>query len=179
MANDNRPHGLESTQLSQPYPEFIEPFVKVVGASLAIFKNDVVYEVDGTTGSEDAPAIQAFGSGTPGTTIPLGVAVNYGAALSKTRHDIITSPYTRYEAQDNGSTDGFALADMGQRCNILASAGSTVTELSGHLLDEASLHATATRDVRLHRLLGVTDTAFGQYSRIIVSFLRTSQSIQV
>lgn len=178
MSNNDRPHGLEHTQLAQPYPEFIEPFRKLAAYGTAIFRNDVVYEVDGATGSEDAPAIQAWGSGTPGTTIPLGVACDYGPASTGTRHEIITSAHTRYEAQDNNDTDGFVLADMGQRCNIEAGAGSTTTELSGHELDESTLHASSTRDVRLHRLLGVPDNAFGSWSRIIVSFIRTSQSIQ-
>lgn len=179
MSNSDRPHGLESTQLAQPYPEFIEPFVKLVGYGTAIFKNDVVYEVDGAAGSGDAPAIQAWGSATPGTTIPLGVACNYAPTLTRSTHEVITSPFTRYEAQDNSDTDGFVLADMGQRANIEANAGSTTTELSGHELDESTLHATSTRDVRLHRLLGLPDNDFGPWSRIIVSFLRTSQSIQV
>lgn len=177
MANTDRPHGLEHEQLEQCYPSFIELYTKVAGYGTAIFKNDVVYEVDGASGSEDAPAIQAWGSATPGTTIPLGVSLDYGAVSSKTKHHIITSPWTRYEAQDNDDTDGFVLADMGQRCNVEANAGSTLTELSGHELDESTLHATDTKDVRLIRLLGAPDNAFGPWSRIIVNFIRTQLGV--
>jgi hypothetical protein len=51
----------------------------------------------------------------------------------------------RFQCQYSGSTP--ALADLTLNANILASAGSTVTGISGHTLNQATLAVTAALDV--------------------------------
>lgn len=53
----------------------------------------------------------------------------------------------RFIAQYSAST--VALADITKNANLLASAGSTVTGLSGHVIDQTSLNTTAALDFHL------------------------------
>lgn len=176
MANVDNPNGLQYGSWNVPYPPITKAFVKLAGVATGIFKNDVVHEVNGASGSGIAAAIEPFGTGTPGTTIPLGVALDYGAASTKTVHHIIVDKNAEYHAQDNDDTDGLVLADMGQRCNIEANAGSTVTLYSGHELDESTLHASDAKDVLLLRLLDAPDNVFGEHARIVVKFRSVSEN---
>lgn len=176
MANRDNPNGLMYSSLNRPFPPLIRTFIKLAAYGTAIFQNDAVHEVNGAAGSENAPAIEPWASATPGTTIPLGVAINYGPLSTKTRHHVIVDRDAEYHAQDNDDTDGFVLADMGQRANIEAGAGSTVTGFSGHELDESTLHASAARDVLLLRLWPDPDNVFGEHARILVKFRAVSES---
>jgi hypothetical protein len=176
MANQDAPNGFQYHSLHSSRPPVTETFIKLSSVGTAIFKNDVVHEVDGASGSENAAAIEPFGTGTPGTTIPLGVTVDFGAANLKTRHHVITEIKTYYHAQDDADTDGLALADMGKRTNVSVGAGSTTTKYSGHEIDETTVHASAARDLLLLRLLPIPNNAFGANSRVIVRFRALSQS---
>jgi hypothetical protein len=129
----------------------------------AIFMNDVVNrEADGNL----APG------GTPNTTTFQGVALNHGAALTLTKHLVIDSPDALYEAQDNGDVDGFAEADMGLMCDLEFNAGSAISGISGHEIDEsAAADSTADLDVKLLHLLDTPDNvAGGVHTRVEIVF---------
>lgn len=175
MPNVDAPNGLIYSSINQGHPPLTRTFIKLAAVGTAIFQNDVVHELNGATGSENAAAIEPWGTATPGTTIPLGVAINYGAVSSRTRHHVIVDPGAEYHAQDNDDTDGLVLADMGQRINVEAGVGSALTGYSGHELDESSLHASNAKDVLLLRLWPDPLNAFGEHARIIVKFRATSE----
>jgi hypothetical protein len=175
MANSDNPYGLQYMSMNRGFPPRIRTHIKIATYGTAIFQNDAVHEVNGAATSDPAAAIEPWASATPGTTIPLGVALNYGAASTKTRHHVIVDPDAEYHAQDNDDTDGFVIADMGQRCNIEANAGSTTTGFSGHELDESTLHVSDAKDVLLLRLYPDPLNAFGEHARIIVKFRATSE----
>lgn len=176
MSNRDNPHGFQYLSVNRPYPPLTRTFFKQVGEALAIFQNDVVHQLAGVTGFDAAP-IQAFGGGTPGTSIPLGVAINYGPASTKTRHHVIVDNDAEFEAQDDADTDGLAAANMGLNALVSTGAGSTLTGYSGHEIDEAAISTSATgNDLKLLRLFPAPDNVFGPHARILCKFLRLKEN---
>lgn len=177
MANVNAPHGFQYVSVNRPYPPLTRTFLKQAGQATAIFQNDVVHEIAGVTGFDAAP-IEPFGTGTPGTTIPLGAALNYGPASTKTRHHVIVDNDAEFEAQDDGDVDGLAAANMGLNALVSTGAGSTITGYSGHQIDEAGVTTSATAaDLKLLRLYPDPNNAFGsKYVRVLCKFLRLKEN---
>jgi hypothetical protein len=164
MANRDNPHGLAplGRTLRGGCPS-IREYTKDAAYGTAIFIHDVVNrEADGNI----APG------GTPNTTTFQGVALNGGALSTLTKHLVMDSPDALYEAQDNGDTDGFAEADMGLMCDLEFNAGSAVTGISGHEIDESAAADTTTDlDVKLLRLLDTPDNvAGGVHTRVEIVF---------
>jgi len=162
MANIDNPHGLRPVMrtLSGGFPA-TRQFTKDAAEATAIFINDVVQrQADGNIAA----------GGTPGTTLYLGVALNYGAASQQTDHLVVVAPDAIFEAQDNADVDGFAAADMGLNCNLEFNAGDALRLISGHELDESSAATTATLDVKLLDKLDVPDNEFGANCRVLVVF---------
>lgn len=162
MANRDNPHGLAPLMrtLSGGVPS-VREYTKDADGATAIFQNDVVAR-------DDDSFINP--GGTPGTTTPQGVALNYGAGSAITKHLVMDSPDALFEAQDNDDSDGFAEADMGLNCNLVFGAGSTASLISGHELDESEIATTNTYDVHLLRKLDVPDNAYGEHVRVEVVF---------
>jgi len=159
MSNVDNPHGLRSLMrtLSGGLP-LIEEFDKAVGYGTAIFMNDAVNRAADNS-------IEA--SATPGTTLYSGVSLNYGAASTATKHQVIVSPDALFEAQADGS---LALADMGLNANLILGAGSTTTLQSGHEINSATEAVTASLDVHLLHKLNVPDNDYGDYVRVEIVF---------
>ena len=162
MANRDNPHGLHSLGRTMgggmPY---VEQLSKAVGYGTAIFIGDAVNRVSG--GSIEASA-------TPGTTYYSGVALNYGALSTATDHLVITSPAALYEAQDNAVSAGVTAAQLGLNANLVLGAGSAVTQISGHEINETGIDVTNTLDVHLLRLYDAPDNAHGVNARIEIVF---------
>lgn len=162
MANVDNPHGFRPLMRNLDGGEpRIEEYDKDASEATAIFPFDIVSrEADGNI----APG------GTPGTTRYQGVALEYGAAATATKHLVIESPNAVFEAQDNADTDGIAAADLGLNANAEFNAGNLTKQQSGHEIDESSAAATATLDLKLLRLLKTpdADNDFGANARIEV-----------
>lgn len=153
MPNVDNPHGLQTLgrTMAGGFPT-VESFQKAASFGTALFIGDAVARAaDGTINTTI----------TPGTTLYSGVNLNYGAASTLTDHLVITSPDALFEAQDNNSTDGFAAADMGLNANLELNAGSALTQLSGHEINESTANTTSTLDVKLLRLLQSPDNSYG------------------
>jgi hypothetical protein len=149
MANVDNPHGFQYVSKNCQYPPITRIYEKQSSQATAIFQNDVVHQIAGVSGFNKAP-IEPFGTGTPGTTIPLGVALNYGQASTRTKHHVITDTTAEFEAQDDDDTDGLVAANMGLNALVSTGAGSTLTGFSGHEIDEAGVTTSATAaDVKL------------------------------
>ena len=176
MANVDYANGFQYSSLGVSAPPIIGVYEKQSSQGTAIFRNDVVHAIAGVTGF-NKPPIEPFGTGTPGTTIPLGVALDYGAASTRTPHHVIVDPFARYHAQDDDDTDGLVAANMGLNALVSTGAGSTTTEFSGHEIDEAGIATSATAtDIHLIGLYPHPENAFGEHARIIVSFNRARLS---
>ena len=173
MANRDAASGFEFHSSPGPFPGRSRTYVKLVGTGTAIFIGDVVHFKAGTSLSEGKPVVEPLGTGTPGTTIIGGVALDYGAASTKTRHTVIVDENAEYHAQDDGDNTGIAATNIGQNANVVANAGSTTTFYSGHEIDGSTAAVTSTLDVYLVGILPRPDTAFGSdFVRTICRFNR-------
>ena len=74
------------------------------------------------------------------------------------------------EATTGGSAYSFAVADIGQNCNMYAGAGSTTTGTSKHSADLGDKGTTATLPLRvLGTVQRVDNDATGNYTKILVT----------
>ena len=161
MANIDSPHGCRQIgHIFGVQPE-VQEYTKPSSYGTALLIGDVVTQV--TAGTLEILT-------TPGTTVSTGVNLNYGAASTATTHLVYSDPFTLYEAQDNSDTDGFVLADAGGNVNIECSAGSSVTKISGHELDESTHSTTATLDFHLRKLYAHPNNEYGAWGRWEIAF---------
>jgi hypothetical protein len=160
MANRDNPHGFAPLMrtLGGGCPS-VSQYKKDADGATAIFINDMVVR-------DDDSFINP--GGTPGSITIQGVSLNYGAGSAITQHLVVDDPSALFEAQDDGDTDGFAQADMGLNCNAVFGAGSTISQISGHELDEGTVQTTNTLDVKLLRLLDTPDNVAGSHVRVEV-----------
>ena len=152
MANANTANGFQYLRGCDPFRRSIASFIKLVGVGTGIAAWDVVHEVAGSSLSDDKGAIEPFGTGTPGTTVPLGVALSQGAASTRTRHHVIVDPAAEYHAADDGDTDGIGYADLNKNANVNPAAFTSIASTqykSGHTIDESSINTAAARDLRI------------------------------
>ena len=98
---------------------------------------------------------------TPGTTLILGVSLDGGAPSTLTYHHVIEEVDAIYIAQVSGATGGLAV-DTFANANLVL--GSTTTVISDDQIDQTTIAATATLDLKLIRLHPEVDKGFGQYS---------------
>jgi hypothetical protein len=170
MANLNNPHGLMPLGISlSGAPNAIEVYTKVVGTTGAIYRWDAVARLSGGSLASNANL-------TAGTTLFSGVALNFGATLTATDHHVVISPDAMYECQANST--GLTAADEGLNTNLVLTAGSTTTKLSGNILSNSSA-TTATLDVHLLKLYALVDNVAGAYARFEVVFNRHRMANQV
>jgi hypothetical protein len=133
-----------------------------------------VGEIAGVTGFSKAP-IEALT--TPGTSIPLGVNMNYAPLSTRSRHHVIVDVDAEYEAQDDSDTDGLTAANMGLNALVSLGAGSTTTGFSGHEIDEAGIVTSATAsDVHLIGLYPDPNNNFGPWARVLCKFNRLREA---
>lgn len=148
MANRDNPHGfrpLNRSLIGGPGAANIGAH-KLVGYGTALFANDVITRV--ASGVEYTSAISA--AVTPGTTPIAGVNLTYGAASTATPHLYVPAAFGQvFEAQDNKDTDGVGVADINKNFNVEMNAGSTVTKISGHEIDESTIATTNTLDGKI------------------------------
>jgi len=176
MANVNNPTGFEFHSSPGPFPPRTRTLIKLVGVGTAIFINDVVHRLAGTSLTEGHDAVEPFGTGTPGTTIPGGVALNYGAASTRTRHSVIVDDNAEYHAQDDGDSTGLAATNIGQNANVVATAGNATTFQSKHQIDGSTANTTNSLDLYLIALLPRSGNDFGSdFVRTICRFNKLSE----
>ena len=148
MANRNNPHGfrpLMRTLAGGPGAAAMGAH-KLAGYGTALFMYDCITRV--ASGTKYTQAISA--AITPGTTPIAGVNMIYGAASTATDHLIIPAAGEQvFEAQDNKSTDGIGFADLNKNANVSLGTGNTVTKISGHVIDEATIATTNTLDLKI------------------------------
>jgi hypothetical protein len=159
MANPNGPFGLMPIGRSDVGGCFtLEEFPKAVGVATAVYMFDVVRQ-EATGGITPG--------GTPGTDLFLGVAMNFGAASTLTKHNVVTDPFQVYEAQDDGSGAGILIADRHLNANLVFTAGDATLKRSKHQVAASTKAVTATLDVKLlqpTRRIGGPGVEDGAYS---------------
>jgi|SRR5271168_2123102 len=180
MANVNNPFGFAYVSMYQGHPPRMREFPKVVADATAIFQNDVVMENTGVAATP-TPPISSFAEGTPGTTIPLGVAQSYGAASTATRHMVCVDYETYWVAQDNDPTTGILGTNIGKNANVdpTGVAGSVTTGFSGNQIAISGIATTNSLDLHLISLFPDVNNAFGPHARVIVRFNKMREMGQI
>lgn len=170
MPNPNNPHGfgpLNRSLAGGPGAALMRCH-KLATAGTALFINDAVTLM--AAGTQPIPAISA--AITPGSTPTFGVNLIYGAANTFTdQHLVIPAGNLQvFEVQDDNAVDGVGPADINKNANISLGAGNVATQISGHVLSEASIAGSNTLDLKLHGLLQTPSNAFGSWARVLVTF---------
>lgn len=106
----------------------------------------------------------AGGSATVPITRDLPV---YHAASTNGYVLVADDPNTLFEIQEDSIGNNLAATDLSSNFSLVSGVGSTVTGLSGWMLD-SSTSATTTLQLRLMRLLRSPDNAIGQYGKWVV-----------
>ncbi len=174
MANPNFPFGFQYLTSNKGMPPRTRIYDKL-NTVIAIFQNDVCHQVAGVTGHDMAP-VEPLGTGTPGTSILLGVSAHYSQTLTAARMHIYVDPDSEYVAQAT-NTLGLTAANMGLNANIVTTAGDTLTGFSKHTINETGVAVTSTFDVHLLRRFPDPSNAFGPAAKIICKLNKNREGI--
>jgi hypothetical protein len=150
MANVNAPFGFRHLYNQGGGSPWVQTFNKLVGYATALFVGDVVYQVASGRDLQHA--------GTPGTTLPSGVNLQYGAASTATTHTVIVDPRAIFIGQADGS---LLEADMGLNANVVLGSGSATTLQSGDQINSATEAITGTLDVHLLQKYPTSNNDYG------------------
>jgi hypothetical protein len=180
MANPNNPHGfrpLMRSVVGGPGAACVYVY-KPSTVGTALFIGDPVTKLTGGT-AQPWPQITGPSGITPGTTPVLGVNLNWGAASTATNHTVIPVDYQVFEVQANGTVN-ITDAHLTENANMnLGTSGSTLTQLSGALLDSNTIATSNTLDLKILGLLQTQTNAIGQYARLEVVFNNPQSRPQV
>jgi hypothetical protein len=189
MANVNAPNGfLFLTTRTGSLPPEVKGYYAQSTNSLAIFKQDLVYEIAGVSGFNAAP-IKSFADGaTVGTTVPLGVSINRCTQGVQTLMSIIVDEAAEYVAQDDGLEAGGLVATMiGKNANVdVATLQGGISpapqDYSGMMIDDGAVTAapgtSATAfEMHLLRLSPDVNNAFGVYARVVIKFMKNREGL--
>lgn len=183
MANPNNPHGFQYVSIARPTPPLTRTYTKLSSFTVGIFQNDVVWQQRGTSGFPTQ--IKSFSDGaTLASTVPLGVALNYGGASTQTKHHVISDVDQEFEAQDDDGTTGIVETDIELNAHIaIGSGGSTTTGFSSHQIDKSGATGvpavTSTYQLQLLRLYPDILNAFGPHARVLCKFRNVFESTAV
>lgn len=175
MANSNNPFGFQYLTMNKGFPPLTRVFDKLSTLATAIFQQDLCHRVAGVI-AHPRGVVEPFGTGTPGTSIILGVAMHYSAASTAAPVHVMVDPAAEYVAQATG-TLGLLEADMGLNANMLANAGSTLTGFSKHVVNETGIATTSSLDMHLLRIFPDVLNAAGPYARVIVRLNKNREGI--
>lgn len=167
MANVNNPYGLKPTMRSLVGgPVELEQYSKPANYGKAIRKWDAVTLLS-------TAVLGVAADITPGTTLYLGVAMDYAAASTLSNHLVIINPFALYDAQGHATSTGIVAADVGANVNLLLTDGPPTgapTETSANELDDSAIDTNILKDVHLIKLVSSPDNAVGVHARFEVMF---------
>ncbi len=172
MANPNSPFGFRPIARTGGGPWSINQYGKpATDTNYAIFMNDPVMKAaasvaDPTGVGSAAPGIASFSSGTPGTTLWVGVSLNWGAISTATVHYVADEPDLITMAQVDDTTSISVASHVGKNANCLAGAGSATTKQSAYTINHSTIAAGSgtDRDVRVLALSSLQPNVAGGYA---------------
>ncbi len=180
MANPSTPFGFKPlmTTLSG-IPVRVGEYAKPATDGTAIYMFDPVIKAAVSSTSPTGLGVPVPGctSGpanlSPGTTLCLGVSLNYGALSALTYHYVIDEVEALFMGICSGATSITVASHVGKNSNFLFSTtGSTTTKLSGAQVNSATIDTTAGRDVRLLALSNLSPNAEGANAIVEVIFMK-------
>lgn len=174
MANTNRPSGARPVRYigGAPYNGACTPYSVDASNATAIFVGDfIIREADGNvapyTGSGGGDLLGvcvAVGANSTLYMDPSNLDRRYLPASTAGTVLVADSPDIVFECQEDPAGTALVAGDAGSNCDVLATAGSTVTGQSAHEIDRSTVVAT-TAQLRLIRLIDRADNAHGDYAK--------------
>jgi hypothetical protein len=159
-----------------PYNGAANVYSVASGESNAIFVGDPVI-ISGTGDTDGVPGVARAGAGDRITGVVVGFAPNPSAtgamALNRGYRTASTADYLLvaddpnliFEATEDAVGGALATGDIGNNVDLVAGSGSTVTKLSGYMLDSSS-KVTTTAQVRLVGKSPRVNNAIGTVSTV-------------
>ena len=188
MSNNNWPHGFQPVMVDTAgAPVGCRQFAKPASDANAIFQYDLVRKIANSTNVQGSPfptpGCQTFNTGTPGTTLILGAALNAGAASKATLHLVVDDPAAIFSAQTDGTTAITVASHVGKNANVNNAAQSnSLYSVSAMQVNSSSIATTAGLDLRiqdLERLQGNGEGANAVVEVIILKHQYTQGSAGV
>lgn len=197
MANIDRAYGLIPLRHRNgaPYNGAANPYVVDAGDGTALFIGDpVILTGTSNTSEVEAPGAGSFQPGTlPVVTIATAGASNFITGivvavaadpvalenvhrLASTERIVFVAddPDLLFSIQEDSVGGALAATSVGLNANLVAGAGSTVTNLSGWELDSSGAATTNNLQLRIERLLNQEDNEIGINARWEVAILQHS-----
>lgn len=183
MANANAPFGLRPTRtVGGAHPGALEVFTTPAGDGTAIYIGDAVTKTGNGTGQTVNGVMYPDCVIAATTDIIDGVVVAvladteaslpYRAASTLRRLLVCTDPNMLYEAQEGNSGTPFTLNDVGMNVSLSVVAGSTVTGLSGTVLDNTTEATTNTLVAKIVAPINRPNLSIGLANRWLVRINR-------
>lgn len=182
MANQNTPFGLRSVSgvSNGPYNGGVRQYSVAAGDGTAIYIGDLVKNagtsqvINGETMSDVVIAAtgDVFAGVVVGALPVTRDSLPYRAASTQRVLLVDDDPNALFEVQEIGTGTPFTANDIGLNCNISVVAGSTVTGLSGTVLDNGTEATTNTLDVKIVGLVNRPDNAVGAFAKWLVRINR-------
>jgi hypothetical protein len=167
-----------------PYNGAVRVYYVPVGNATALYLGDPVVNI---TNSSDGNGVQAVGIASAGGGAKvlgafLGIANNAGQttitllqsqtpylAASQAAYVYVSDdPFLLYAIQEDGIGGAMVSGASGRNADLVSGSGSTVTSMSGWLLDSSTLQTTSTLQLRIIQLLQETDNAVGTSAKWLV-----------
>jgi hypothetical protein len=183
MANANAPRGLQYVGTVGGYASgAMEVFTTPAGDGTAIYIGDPVTKTANGTGqtvngvSYPDCVIAATTDIIDGVVVAVladtEASLPYRAASTLRRLLVCTDPNALYEAQEGTSGTAFTENDVGNNVSLSIVAGSTVTGLSGTILNNATENTTNTLVCKMVRMVNRPNLSVGYANRWIVRINR-------
>lgn len=182
MANANTPRGIipYAYMSGAPYNGAVRTYYVPVGNATALFFGDPVNIVPNTADANGVPAVVIAAAGSTGQILGsfCGISNNAGMltipllqnqtpylpALTAAYVYVSDDPFLLYMAQEDSAGGSMVVGAGGGNVNLIAGAGSTVTNFSGWQLDSSSLDqngSDSTLQMRIIQGLQQVDNAVG------------------
>lgn len=181
MANVSAPFGFRPVKYrdGKPYLGQVNRYSVPASDSTALFIGDpVIIAGSATTGGVATVTRATAGSGayvsgvmvgfTPSDPIP---ANKHRLASTLVEIFVADDPNLLFEVQEDSVGGNLAVTNVGQNIDFVAGSGSTVTGLSGFMIDSSTANTTNTLQCRIEGFSdeGSNETP-GAYGRYLVSF---------
>lgn len=118
------------------------------------------------------PGCQTFATGTPGTTLILGSALNAVAASVAGWVTVVDDPNAIFEAQCDGTTSITVASDAGKNANTNNTAQTNGTTTSAMQVSSSSIATTSGLDLRIRDLYRNVSNAEGANAIVEVLILK-------
>lgn len=176
MANPNNPFGFRPIGLISGGPFALNQYAKpATDTNYPIFMFDPVGKAASSGAAESGqgnpvPGVQSAQALTPGTSLWLGVSLNYGAISSLTYHTVVDEVDAVFIAQVDSTTSITVASHVGKNANVLPGTGTASTKQSTATVNHTGIATTSSLDLRIRGVSNISPNAEGVYAIVEVTF---------